>query len=57
MTGAPSGVGWFMKPSGLLEHGDVVEIEIDRIGTIKNQMVFDNTAEPFCNHTVGTAQN
>jgi transcription initiation factor TFIIH subunit 2 len=42
MTGTPSGVGWFMKPSGLLKHGDVVEIEIDGIGTIKNRMVFDN---------------
>jgi transcription initiation factor TFIIH subunit 2 len=42
MTGTPSGVGWFMEPSGLLKHGDVVEVEIDRIGTIKNKMVFDN---------------
>jgi hypothetical protein len=31
-----------MKPSGLLNHGDVVEIEIDGIGRIKNRMVFDN---------------
>jgi 2-keto-4-pentenoate hydratase/2-oxohepta-3-ene-1,7-dioic acid hydratase in catechol pathway len=42
MTGTPSGVGWFMKPSGLLKHGDVVEIDIDRIRTIKNRMVFDS---------------
>jgi transcription initiation factor TFIIH subunit 2 len=42
MTGTPSGVGWFMKPSGLLRHGDVVEINIDGIGTIKNRMVFDS---------------
>jgi 2-keto-4-pentenoate hydratase/2-oxohepta-3-ene-1,7-dioic acid hydratase in catechol pathway len=31
-----------MEPSGLLKHGDVVEVEIDGIGTIKNRMVFDN---------------
>jgi 2-keto-4-pentenoate hydratase/2-oxohepta-3-ene-1,7-dioic acid hydratase in catechol pathway len=42
MTGTPSGVGWFMKPSGLLKHRDVVEINIDGIGTIKNRMVFDS---------------
>lgn len=42
MTGTPSGVGWFMKPSGLLKHGDEVTIEIDGIGTIKNKMIFEN---------------
>jgi 2-keto-4-pentenoate hydratase/2-oxohepta-3-ene-1,7-dioic acid hydratase in catechol pathway len=42
MTGSPSGVGFFMKPSGLLKHGDVVEVNIDRIGAIKNRMVFNS---------------
>ncbi|KAK3074167.1 hypothetical protein LTR53_003637 [Teratosphaeriaceae sp. CCFEE 6253] len=43
MTGTPSGVGLFMEPqaSGFLKHGDVVEIEMEKIGSIKNQIVFD----------------
>jgi 2-keto-4-pentenoate hydratase/2-oxohepta-3-ene-1,7-dioic acid hydratase in catechol pathway len=41
MTGTPSGVGWFMEPSGLLKDGDIVEVEIDQIGVIKNRMVFE----------------
>lgn len=41
MTGTPSGVGWFMKPSGLLKDNDVVEVEINQIGSIKNKMVFN----------------
>jgi 2-keto-4-pentenoate hydratase/2-oxohepta-3-ene-1,7-dioic acid hydratase in catechol pathway len=41
MSGTPSGVGWFMKPSGLLKDNDVVEVEIDLIGSIKNKMVFE----------------
>lgn len=40
MTGTPSGVGLFMKPSGLLKDGDVVDIEIDQIGVLSNKMVF-----------------
>jgi 2-keto-4-pentenoate hydratase/2-oxohepta-3-ene-1,7-dioic acid hydratase in catechol pathway len=30
-----------MKPSGLLKDNDVVEVEIDLIGSIKNKMVFE----------------
>lgn len=41
MTGTPSGVGWFMSPSGLLKSGDIVEVTIDKIGTIKNKMIFN----------------
>jgi 2-keto-4-pentenoate hydratase/2-oxohepta-3-ene-1,7-dioic acid hydratase in catechol pathway len=40
MTGTPDGVGLFMKPSGLLKDGDVVEIEINQIGRISNRMSF-----------------
>ena len=38
MTGTPSGVGW--HTGGLLKDGDVVEVEIDGIGTISNRVVF-----------------
>lgn len=42
-TGTPAGVGYFMKPKPkLLSIGDVVEISIENIGTIRNQVV----AEP-----------
>lgn len=43
MTGTPSGIGLFMKPDGvgLLKNGDVVEIEVDGIGSIANKMLFE----------------
>ena len=37
-TGTPSGVG-SAHPLGLLKVGDVVEVGIEKIGTIKNQVV------------------
>lgn len=36
-----SGVAAFMKPPQWLKNGDVVEIEIERIGKIANKMVFE----------------
>jgi 2-keto-4-pentenoate hydratase/2-oxohepta-3-ene-1,7-dioic acid hydratase in catechol pathway len=36
VTGTPGGVGLFMEPSGLLSEGDVVEVEITGLGTLKN---------------------
>ena len=39
MTGTPGGVAAFMNPPPCLQHGDVVEIEISGLGTIKNKMV------------------
>lgn len=41
MTGTPSGVGLFMDPPGFLKDGDVVEIEVEKIGALKNKIVFD----------------
>jgi 2-keto-4-pentenoate hydratase/2-oxohepta-3-ene-1,7-dioic acid hydratase in catechol pathway len=38
-TGTPSGVGFTRKPPILLKEGDVVEIEIEKIGTIRNTVV------------------
>lgn len=35
-TGTPSGVGFAMEPPRFLREGDVVECEIDRIGTLRN---------------------
>jgi 2-keto-4-pentenoate hydratase/2-oxohepta-3-ene-1,7-dioic acid hydratase in catechol pathway len=41
-TGTPAGIGMAMNPSGLLQVGDVVRIEIEGIGIIENKVI----AEP-----------
>ena len=38
-TGTPSGVGFARKPPVFLKHGDVVEVEIDKIGVLRNPVV------------------
>jgi 2-keto-4-pentenoate hydratase/2-oxohepta-3-ene-1,7-dioic acid hydratase in catechol pathway len=40
MTGTPKGVGLFMEPKGFCKDGDVVEVNIEKIGAIANKMVF-----------------
>ena len=39
-TGTPAGVAMSMKEPRYLKDGDVVEISIDKLGTIKNRIVF-----------------
>jgi 2-keto-4-pentenoate hydratase/2-oxohepta-3-ene-1,7-dioic acid hydratase in catechol pathway len=39
MTGTPSGIGFFANE--FLKDGDVVEVEMDHVGSIKNKIVFD----------------
>jgi 2-keto-4-pentenoate hydratase/2-oxohepta-3-ene-1,7-dioic acid hydratase in catechol pathway len=39
LTGTPAGVGIFRKPPVALADGDEVEIEIERIGTLRNPVV------------------
>ncbi|MFB6310042.1 MAG: fumarylacetoacetate hydrolase family protein [Salinirussus sp.] len=39
VTGTPAGVGIFRDPPDLLEPGDVVEAEIDGIGTLRNPVI------------------
>jgi 2-keto-4-pentenoate hydratase/2-oxohepta-3-ene-1,7-dioic acid hydratase in catechol pathway len=41
-TGTPSGVGYARTPPWLLQPGDVVEVEVERLGTITNHIV-DNS--------------
>lgn len=41
-TGTPAGVGFIRKPQILLRDGDVVEVEIENIGTLRNKIVFDS---------------
>jgi 2-keto-4-pentenoate hydratase/2-oxohepta-3-ene-1,7-dioic acid hydratase in catechol pathway len=37
-TGTPEGVGVFRTPPVFLKDGDLVEIEIERIGRLKNRV-------------------
>ena len=39
LTGTPWGCGELMSPRRSLQHGDVVEVEIDGIGTLRNPVV------------------
>lgn len=41
MTGTPGGVGLFMKPPVFLKDGDVVDVEIEKIGKLTNRIVFE----------------
>ena len=38
-TGTPAGVGLFQKPPVYLRPGDIVELEIDGIGVLRNPVV------------------
>ena len=39
VTGTPAGVGWSKKPPRFMKPGDVVEVEIEAIGTLRNPVV------------------
>ena len=39
ITGTPAGVGWSKKPSQFMKAGDVCEVEIEAIGTLRNPIV------------------
>jgi 2-keto-4-pentenoate hydratase/2-oxohepta-3-ene-1,7-dioic acid hydratase in catechol pathway len=39
LTGTPEGVGEGMKPPQYLNHGDVVEIEVESVGSLTNPCV------------------
>jgi transcription initiation factor TFIIH subunit 2 len=42
MTGTPSGVGLFMEPNGFLKDGDVVEVTMERVGSLRNTVIFES---------------
>jgi acylpyruvate hydrolase len=52
-TGTPAGVGMGRKPPLMLHPGDVVEIEIEGVGALRNQVVAKVYAEP---RSAGTAR-
>jgi 2-keto-4-pentenoate hydratase/2-oxohepta-3-ene-1,7-dioic acid hydratase in catechol pathway len=41
-TGTPPGVGWAHKPPVYLKPGDVVEVEIDGLGTLRNPVTAED---------------
>ena len=55
LTGTPSGVGCFRKPPLWLKHGDVVECEIEGIGTVRNLMV-DSSRESHSSGAIDEQQ-
>jgi 2-keto-4-pentenoate hydratase/2-oxohepta-3-ene-1,7-dioic acid hydratase in catechol pathway len=44
-TGTPPGVGMARKPPVWLKPGDIVEVEIDKLGMLKNTVVGDSAAD------------
>ncbi|WP_390889116.1 fumarylacetoacetate hydrolase family protein [Rhodococcus qingshengii] len=42
-TGTPSGVGYARSPQWLLQPGDQVEVEVEKLGTLRNTLVSRNT--------------
>jgi 2-keto-4-pentenoate hydratase/2-oxohepta-3-ene-1,7-dioic acid hydratase in catechol pathway len=45
-TGTPSGVGYSRTPPWLLQPGDVVEVEVDRLGVLRNTVVGNDARLP-----------
>jgi len=39
ITGTPGGVGWSRKPPHFMKHGDVVEVEFEKVGLLRNPIV------------------
>jgi 2-keto-4-pentenoate hydratase/2-oxohepta-3-ene-1,7-dioic acid hydratase in catechol pathway len=45
-TGTPAGVGYARTPAWLLQPGDVVEIEVDRLGVLRNTIADNQQRRP-----------
>ena len=41
LTGTPAGIGFFKKPRVYLEDGSTVSVEIEKIGTLTNKIVYE----------------
>jgi 2-keto-4-pentenoate hydratase/2-oxohepta-3-ene-1,7-dioic acid hydratase in catechol pathway len=42
MTVTPAGVGAFHSQRQFLKNGDLIEVEISGIGTLKNEVLFED---------------
>jgi acylpyruvate hydrolase len=45
LTGTPAGVGYFREPKRMLADGDVFEVEIEGIGTLRNRYVAEGRSQ------------
>jgi len=41
LTGTPAGIGFFKKPRVFLEDGSTISVEIEKIGTLTNKVVYE----------------
>ncbi|KAL2824722.1 hypothetical protein BJY01DRAFT_262862 [Aspergillus pseudoustus] len=41
LTGTPAGIGYFKQPRVVLQDGDEISVEIDKIGTLVNKVRYD----------------
>jgi acylpyruvate hydrolase len=39
LTGTPPGVGWAREPKISMKDGDVVEVEVEGVGVVRNPVV------------------
>jgi acylpyruvate hydrolase len=46
VSGTPSGVGMARKPPLFMKHGDVVEVEIEGIGVLRNPIEDETAVAP-----------
>ncbi|MEF9980339.1 MAG: fumarylacetoacetate hydrolase family protein [Glutamicibacter sp.] len=53
VTGTPGGVGLFYGPEGLINHGDVVEVEITGLGILRNTVADEATLLAGAQATAG----
>jgi acylpyruvate hydrolase len=44
VTGTPSGIGWARTPRLLMKQGDVCEVSVEGIGTLRNEIVDERAA-------------
>jgi 2-keto-4-pentenoate hydratase/2-oxohepta-3-ene-1,7-dioic acid hydratase in catechol pathway len=44
LTGTPEGVGFTRQPPLYLREGDIVSVEIEKIGTLTNRVVSEDSA-------------
>ena len=42
VSGTPGGVGWVRKPPLWMKAGDIVEVEIDGVGLLRNPIVAED---------------
>jgi 2-keto-4-pentenoate hydratase/2-oxohepta-3-ene-1,7-dioic acid hydratase in catechol pathway len=39
LTGTPPGVGWAREPKISMKEGDIVEVEVEGVGVVRNPVV------------------